>query len=83
MTVIYRRELYVPSTGSSYKVISAEAYSKHGLNLNGAIVDELHAHENRELLDVLSTSMGARRQPLHVHHHDGGPRPYISLLAAP
>jgi phage terminase large subunit-like protein len=64
MTVIYRRELFVPSTGSSYKVISAEAYSKHGLNLSAAIVDELHAHESRELLDVLSTSMGARRQPL-------------------
>jgi phage terminase large subunit-like protein len=64
MTVVYRRELFVPSTGSSYKVISAEAYSKHGLNLSGAVVDELHAHESRELLDVLSTSMGARRQPL-------------------
>lgn len=64
LTLIYRRELVVPSTGSSYKVISSEAYSKHGLNLSCAIVDELHAHENRELLDVLLTSMGARQQPL-------------------
>jgi phage terminase large subunit-like protein len=64
MTVVYRRELYVPSTGSSHKVISSESYTKHGLNLSGAVVDELHAHESRELLDVLATSMGARRQPI-------------------
>jgi phage terminase large subunit-like protein len=64
LTLIYRRELVVPSTGSSYRVISSEAYSKHGLNLSTAIVDELHAHESRDLLDVLLTSMGARRQPL-------------------
>ncbi|HZP39793.1 MAG TPA: terminase TerL endonuclease subunit [Methylomirabilota bacterium] len=64
LTLIYRRELVVPSTGSRYQVISSEAYSKHGLNLSAAIVDELHAHESRELLDVLATSMGARRQPL-------------------
>jgi phage terminase large subunit-like protein len=61
---VYRRELVVPATGGSYRVISAEAYSKHGMNLSGAVVDELHAHESRELLDVLLTSMGARRQPL-------------------
>ena len=64
LTLIYRRELVVPSTGSRYQVISSEAYSKHGLHLSAAIVDELHAHESRELLDVLATSMGARRQPV-------------------
>lgn len=64
VTVVYRRELYVPSSDSRYKVISSEAYSKHGLNLHAAIIDELHAHSNRELFDVLTTSMGARRQPL-------------------
>lgn len=62
-TQIYRRELYVPGTESTFKVISSEAYSKHGMNLSAAIVDELHAHENRELLDVLMSSMGSRRQP--------------------
>ena len=30
-------------TGSTYKVMSAEAYSKHGLNPHGVIFDELHA----------------------------------------
>ena len=62
----YRRSIVVPATASSYKVLSAEAYSKHGLNAHGIIFDELHAQPNRDLWDVLTTSTGARRQPLVV-----------------
>jgi len=60
----YKRAIVVPNTMSSYKVLSAEAYSKHGLNASGIIFDELHAQPSRELWDVLTTSTGARRQPL-------------------
>lgn len=49
---------------SWYKSISAEAYTKHGLNCHGIIFDELHTQPNRELWDVLTTSVGARRQPI-------------------
>lgn len=52
------------ATGSVYRAISAEAYSKHGFNASMVIYDELHAAPSRELYDVLSTSMGARKQPL-------------------
>jgi phage terminase large subunit-like protein len=52
------------ASGSFYRAISAEAYSKHGFNASMVIYDELHAAPNRELYDVLSTSMGARTQPL-------------------
>jgi phage terminase large subunit-like protein len=51
-------------SGSFYRAISAEAYSKHGFNASVIIYDELHAAPNRELFDVLSTSQGARSQPL-------------------
>jgi phage terminase large subunit-like protein len=51
-------------SGSFYRAISAEAYSKHGFNASVVIYDELHAAQNRELWDVLSTSQGARAQPL-------------------
>jgi phage terminase large subunit-like protein len=34
---------------SFYRVLSAEAYTKHGLNPSGIIFDELHAQPNREL----------------------------------
>jgi phage terminase large subunit-like protein len=34
------------------------------LNIHGAIIDELHAHRTRKVVDVLETATGARRQPL-------------------
>ncbi len=63
---VYKRAIVTPDSGSSYKVISSEAYSKHGLNASFIGADELHAWPGRELWDVLTTSTGARRQPLTV-----------------
>src|SRR5512139_4073268 len=52
-------------TGSTYKVVSAEAYTKHGLNVSACIFDELHAQPNRELWDVMTFGAGdARVQPI-------------------
>jgi phage terminase large subunit-like protein len=62
----YRHSLVVEATRSVYRVLSAEAYSKHGLNPHGVIFDELHAQANRELYDVLNTALGKRAQPLMV-----------------
>jgi phage terminase large subunit-like protein len=53
-------------TGSFYRAISAEAYSKHGFNASLVIYDELHAAPDRELWDVMTTSQGARWEPLTV-----------------
>ena len=53
-------------SGSVYRAISAEAYSKHGFNASRVIYDELHAAPTRELWDVLATSTGARAQPLVI-----------------
>lgn len=63
----YRNRLMeYPATASEYKALSADAFTKHGLNPHGVIFDELHAQPNRELYDVLNTAMGKRRQPLFV-----------------
>ena len=61
------KSIVIESMGSSYKAISAEANTKHGYNTHFAVIDELHAQPNRDLVDVLKTSTGARRQPLIVH----------------
>ena len=58
-----KRIVHRPS-GSFYRAISSEAYSKHGFNASLVVYDELHAAPTRELYDVLATSMGARRSPL-------------------
>lgn len=50
--------------GSFLRAISAEAYTKFGFNASGIIFDELHVQPNRELWDTLTTSTGAREQPL-------------------
>lgn len=47
--------------------LSSDAHTKHGYNGHGIIVDELHAQPDRELVDVLTTSTGSRRQPLTVY----------------
>jgi phage terminase large subunit-like protein len=52
--------------GSFYKSISAEASTKHGFNCSGIIFDELHTQPNRDLWDVLTTSVGARAEPLII-----------------
>jgi len=59
-----QKRISVHSTNSYYQVLSAEAYSKHGINAHGILFDELHTQPNRELWDVLTTSQGSRRQPL-------------------
>lgn len=50
--------------GSVYHAISSAADTKDGLNCHGIIFDELHAQKNSDLLDVLDSSRGSRRQPL-------------------
>lgn len=59
-------QIDLPSVNSFYKAISAEAYTKHGMNAHGIVMDELHVQPNRELFDTLTTSTGSRRQPLTV-----------------
>lgn len=51
---------------SIYKVLSAEAYSKHGYQPSCIIFDELHAQPNRELWDVMTTGTASRKNPLTV-----------------
>jgi phage terminase large subunit-like protein len=56
----------VPATNSIYRVLSSEAYSKEGLNISRAIVDELHAHPNDDLWNVLTLASAARIDPLVI-----------------
>jgi len=62
----FRKAISVEKTASTYKVLSADAYTKHGLNASMIVFDELHAQQSRDLWDVMSTSTGARVQPLTV-----------------
>lgn len=64
LTNVYRDAIEVPSTGSVYRALSSEAFSKEGLSPTLVIYDELHAAPDRELYDVMSLGMAARTEPL-------------------
>jgi phage terminase large subunit-like protein len=61
---LYRDAIEMPGSGSVYRVLSAEAYSKEGLNPHLSIFDEVHAQPNRELWDVMALAQGSRQEPL-------------------
>lgn len=58
------KSIQVDATMSVLRTLSSDADTKHGLNAHGVFVDELHAHHDRTLFDVLKTRTSSRRQPL-------------------
>jgi len=58
--------LTIEATASLFMPLGADADTMDGLNVHGALIDELHAHPTSAVLDVLETGTGARRQPLVV-----------------
>ena len=63
---IYRDSIYVPSTQSVLKVIASESFSAEGMNPSTCILDEIHAHRDRSLFDVMSLAMGNRGSLAHM-----------------
>ncbi|MDD6937015.1 MAG: terminase large subunit [Clostridiales bacterium] len=62
-----QKTIYDTTTGSKLKVLSSEAYSKHGYKPSCVIFDELHAQPNRDLWDVMTFGAGdAREQPVWI-----------------
>jgi phage terminase large subunit-like protein len=55
-----------PRTGSFYRVLSKSEEAAHGLNVHGAVIDELHVHKRRGLVDAIETGTGAREQPMII-----------------
>ncbi|MCP4616632.1 MAG: terminase large subunit [Bradyrhizobium sp.] len=49
---------------SKFEPLSSDRDSQDGLNIHGALIDELHRHRDGEMFDVLETGTGARRQPI-------------------
>jgi len=70
----YQNAIEHLSAGSVYKVLSAEAYTKEGLNPTLVLFDEVHIQPNRELWDVMQLAAGARPEPLMVGITTAGAR---------
>lgn len=61
---LLKENMHSVATASKFEPLSSEADTLDGLNVHGALIDELHAHKTRDLYDVIETATGARRQPL-------------------
>lgn len=61
-----RKRIVNYSNAGFYQVLSSEVGTKHGLNVSGLVMDEVHVQPNRKLYDVLTQGSGdAREQPLY------------------
>ena len=57
----------VPRTGGVLRCLSRVAETAHGLNVSGAVVDEVHTLRLlRALVEAIETGVGARDQPLII-----------------
>ncbi|HEX7786759.1 MAG TPA: terminase large subunit, partial [Methylomirabilota bacterium] len=60
----YRDAIEVRATNSVYRVLSADAELKQGLNPHWVIFDEVHVQPSDALWNAMVLGMGTRRQPL-------------------
>jgi phage terminase large subunit-like protein len=61
-----KKSLFVESLACVYRPLGKDSETQDGLNVHGAIIDELHAHKTPDMWDVIETGMGARRQPMMI-----------------
>ena len=57
-------ELLSDFNDSSFKPLGSDSKTLDGLNVHGALMDELHAWKDTNLYDVIVDGVSARRQPL-------------------
>lgn len=74
------------ANGGTFKPINAKASSQDGLNPSVVILDEIHAHKTHDLLNVLRSAAGARRNPLFLFattegYESPGPWPELRHFA--
>ena len=63
---VFNHSICQQSTGSCFKPLASDSNSLEGKNTHLALIDELHAHKNRRVYDVLELSMAAREQPMMI-----------------
>lgn len=57
-------DLYYARNFGFIKAIASNSNTMDGLDVHGAVIDELSAIKNRDIYDLIKQAMGARRQPL-------------------
>lgn len=63
---IGKHDITIWGTLNKFEALHAEGSTLDGLNSYCNLVDELHAHKNRLVYDVLDTATGSRTNPLNL-----------------
>lgn len=71
----FSNNINFPDMQSKFEPLSQDSDTMDGLNLHLGLIDELHAHKNRDVYDVLDSSTGSRRQPLIISITTAGKNP--------
>jgi phage terminase large subunit-like protein len=64
MCRIYRDQIIYRASNSKFMPLASDTKSLDGLSTSCGLIDELHAHPNREVWELLDSSTAARKQPL-------------------
>ena len=59
-----QRSVWDYETNSFYRPLANDAGAADGLNVHVAIIDELHRHDDGEMMDILMRGQSTRRQPM-------------------
>lgn len=64
LLTVYKNNISFDALLSKFEPLSSDSNSLDGLNVHLGLIDELHAHKNGSLYDVLDSAKGAREQPI-------------------
>lgn len=62
--VTLKNNISMPLIGSKYEPVGSDSGNLDGVNVHGALADEIHRWRDRDLWDVLEQSMATRREPM-------------------
>lgn len=82
----FTRAIACYQNNGQMRSINSKASTQDGLNPSCVILDEIHAHKTHDLLNVLQTAAGARRNPLFLYtttegYETPGPWPEMRKFA--
>lgn len=82
----FSRSIACYNNGGIMRAINSKASTQDGLNPSCVILDEIHAHKTPDLMNVLQSAAGARRNPLFLYtttegYESPGPWPELRHFA--
>jgi phage terminase large subunit-like protein len=64
---VFAKAIVSHDNGGTFQALHAKASTQDGLNPSMCVVDEVHAHPNGDLIEVLKSAAGARRNTLFLY----------------